>query len=188
MATGWNGCTRSCVCSSIEPLRKAQHFWGLVVLRWSQIWHERYLCIVRCWLIHFLKVHYSVLTQIKCHTGARQKCENRGMCVKNCACTTASALRKWSFHKEWPARSHPFPMSPGAKEALRIFSLLILHHLSDCSLRFKQTCLWGMSQAVCEKWIYYIMKNNQQLQYANTANNKTSWVHDKSCVCHYRLS
>lgn len=88
----------------------------------------------------------------------------------------------------WPVRSHPFPTSPGAKEALRIFSLLILHHLSDCSLHFKQTCLWGMSRAVCEKWIHYIMKNDQQLQYANTANNKTSWVHDKSCVCYYRLS
>lgn len=97
-------------------------------------------------------------------------------------------FEKWSFHTVWPERSHPFPTSPGAKEALRIFSLLILHHLSDCSLHFKQTCLWGMSRAVCEKWIHYIMKNDQQLQYANTANNKTSWVHDKSCVCYYRLS
>ena len=31
------------------------------------------------------------------------------------------------------------------------------------------------------------MKNDQQLQYANTANNKTNFPHDKSCLRHSGL-
>lgn len=44
-----------------------------------------------------------------------------------------------------------------------------------------------MSWADCEKWNHYVMKKDQQLQYANTANNKTDFLVDKSWVSSFWL-